>query len=271
MGVTENDVTDNDVPSNESVSAKRRHVVRLNPDDLAALEEERQFLKRSLTDLDREHEVGDVGDDDFETLHADYSSRLERVSRDIESGKTELAGGPRRSRGRAAIIVVAVIVFALLSGAAVAQLAGRRDAGDELSGSTTKTPRERNTECLSKARDHPTDAVNCYDKVLTDAPQNVEALTYRGWIKYTGNDPAGLTDLFNAVKIDGKYPDVHAFLAVVLYQSGCAADAKSELDVLDTLTPSPLIQQQVAGLRDQINQELASPSTTASACPAESP
>src|SRR5262249_41897606 len=99
------------------------------------------------------------------------------------------------------------------------------------------------------------------------APQDVEALTYRGWIRYNDSDPVGLTDLLNAVKLDGTYPDVHAFLAIVLYQSGCAADAKSELDVLDTLNPSPLIQQQIAGLRDQINQELASPSTTTSTCP----
>jgi hypothetical protein len=248
-------------------AARRRHVARLNPDDLAALEEERGFLSRSLTDLDREHEVGDVGDDDYATLQADYRERLARVTREIESGKIELASAPRRSRRSKVLIVAGVVVFALLCGVTVGQLAGRRETGQSVTGEITKTARERNTECLSEASAKPSEAVACYDEVLKEAPQNVEALTYRGWIKFTLRDPAGLNDLLNAVKIDGSYPDVHAFLAIVLYQTGCAADAKAELDVLDTLNPSPLIQQQISGLRDDVTRQLTAPSSTASTCP----
>src|SRR4029079_17604497 len=111
---------------------------------------------------------------------ADYEKRLARLTREIESGKMELAAAPRRSRARAALIVAAIVVFALLSGIAVAQLAGRREAGQGVSGETTKTPRERNTECLSMARDRPGEAVTCYDEVLKEAPQNVEGLPSRG-------------------------------------------------------------------------------------------
>jgi hypothetical protein len=246
---------------------KRRRVIRLNPDDLAALEEERDFLQRSVADLEREHDVGDIGEDDFATLQADYAKRLALITKEIESGKVELASRPRRSRGRTLLIVAGVVVFAVLCGFTVAQLAGRRDASQGVSGNVPQTSRERNTECLTLARNNPSDAVTCYDGVLKDDPQNVEALTYRGWIRFTDSDPVGVTDLLNAVKIDPKYPDVHAFLAIVLDQTGCIADAKSELDVLNTLNPSPLIQQQIAGLSDDINQALASPSTTASTCP----
>jgi hypothetical protein len=37
----------------------------VNPDQLAELEEQRRFLLRSLTDLDREHQYGDVDDHDY--------------------------------------------------------------------------------------------------------------------------------------------------------------------------------------------------------------
>ncbi len=45
-----------------SGSARRRE---LDPDALAALEEERDFLLRSLEDLEREYAAGDVDDSDF--------------------------------------------------------------------------------------------------------------------------------------------------------------------------------------------------------------
>jgi hypothetical protein len=103
---------------------------------------------------------------------------------------------------------------------------------------------------------------------LQDAPDNVETLTYRGWIRVLNGDNQGLTDLQQAVKVDGNYPDVHAFLAIVLFRAGCPADAANELKRLDALNPSPLIQQQIdgAGLRQAINDALTASSTTVSAC-----
>ena len=46
-----------------------------DPDSLAHLEEEREFLLRSLRDLEREREAGDIDDDDYRTLHDDYTAR----------------------------------------------------------------------------------------------------------------------------------------------------------------------------------------------------
>ena len=64
-----------------SASARRRE---LDPDALAALEEERDFLLRSLEDLEREHAAGDVDDSDFEELKDDYTARAAAVIRAIE-------------------------------------------------------------------------------------------------------------------------------------------------------------------------------------------
>ena len=47
----------------------------IDPDRLAELEEERRFLLRSLDDLAREHEFGDVTDEDYRTLQDGYTAR----------------------------------------------------------------------------------------------------------------------------------------------------------------------------------------------------
>jgi cytochrome c-type biogenesis protein CcmH/NrfG len=244
-----------------------KRVVRLDPDALAVLEEQRSFLRRSIADLEREHEAGDLDSEDYQVLKHDYESRLASVSRTVDEGKAELATSrPPARRARTALIVTAVVVFAVVCGFVVARSAGRRDPGGSITGEITKTARERNTECLNEAKAKPADAVKCYTGVLADAPNNVESLTYRGWIRFTSGDSQGLTDLRQAVTVDGTYPDVHAFLAIVLFQAGCASDAASELTRLDALNPTPLITQLVANLRTQIATALTAPSTTANVC-----
>lgn len=48
---------------------------RLDPDALADLEEQRDLLLRSLDDLEREHEAGDLDTADYEALRDDYTRR----------------------------------------------------------------------------------------------------------------------------------------------------------------------------------------------------
>jgi hypothetical protein len=202
-------------------------------------------------------------------LKHDSEARLASVSRAVDEGKAEIAASRAQSRpGRTALIVAGVVVFALVCGFAVARSAGRREAGDSITGEIAKTARERNTECLNMGQANPAGAVNCYTAVLVDAPNNVEALTYRGWIRYTSGDTQGLTDLRQAVMADGTYPDVHAFLAVILLRAGCVSDAANELTRLDSLNPSPLMTQLVADVRTQIKDALAATSTTANTCAA---
>ncbi len=253
-------------------SGRGTRSVKLDPDALAALEEQRRFLRRSLDDLEREHEAGDLDEDDYATLRDDYTRRLAAVDRAVEDGRAEFAAArPRQSRARTASIVAGVIVFALLCGFFVARNAGRREAGGTISGAITQTATQRNSQCLSEVRTNPQGAIDCYTSVLKDAPQNVEALTYRGWIKFVNGDPQGVDDLRQAVQADSNYPDVHAFLAIVLFRAGCVTDADSELKRLDALHPSPLITDQVASLRTQIQQALADPASAAPCAPGSSP
>jgi cytochrome c-type biogenesis protein CcmH/NrfG len=245
--------------------------VQLDPDALATLEEQQRFLRRSLSDLEREHDAGDLDDDDYATLKHDYEARLTAVSRAVDEGQAEFASHRRTSnRGRTAAVIAGVVVFALVCGVLVAHSAGRREAGNTITGDISETARERNTQCLNEARDDTSKAIACYTSVLADAPQNVEALTYRGWMRFVNGDAQGILDLQQAVKLDGTYPDVHAFLAIVLFRAGCATDAQAELHRLDALNPSPLITDQVASLRAQVQQALANPASAAPCAPSSS-
>ena len=62
---------------------------------LAALEEQRDFLLRSLDDLEREHDAGDVDDNDYLALEDDYTARAARVIRAIEAREASRRGRPR--------------------------------------------------------------------------------------------------------------------------------------------------------------------------------
>src|SRR5690606_27537834 len=96
----------------------------LYPDTLSALEEERDFLLRSLDDLEREHEAGDVDDHDYEVLKDDYTARAARVIRAIETHQARLAAARRpRSRRRVALTTLGVVAFAVLAGVLVADAA----------------------------------------------------------------------------------------------------------------------------------------------------
>ena len=237
----------------------------LDPDALAALEEQRGFLLRSLDDLEREHEVGDVDDVDYETLKDDYTARAARTIRSIESHHARMAEARTpRSWRRLLVTVAAVGVFALLTGVVVAQAAGRRGAGDSITGDVRSTTRSRLDEALLLAsRQQYDQAIALYDDVLADQPDNVEAMTYKGWIQYQSGDGQGVVTLIDAAELDPEYPPVHAFLAVAFDRLGRPETAQLELDRLDALDPPPEFRELTAPLRAR----LASAATTTTTTP----
>ena len=105
-------------------------------DGLAELEEERRFLLGSLTDLEREHEVGDVDDVDYETLKDGYTVRAATVLRMIEQGQDRLPSRAPRRWGRIMIMSVVVLVASIGIGFALAGAWGERRAGQEITGFT---------------------------------------------------------------------------------------------------------------------------------------
>lgn len=237
-------------------------------DGPAALDAQRDFLLRSLDDLEREHDAGDVDDHDYEALKGDYTARAAAALRAVEIGRAERPAPRRRPMGRRLATAAGVVAFAVVAGVLMAQASGRRDPGQFGSGDV----RQSVTEKLNEAgrlfgAGRAEEAVTLYDEVLQAQPTNAEALTYKGWAQYTliGDREGALTSLLDAATAQPDYPDVHAFLAVVFFRSGLVEQAAAELGRLDALDPPPDIVQLTASLRTEIAAALAATTTTTAA------
>jgi len=230
------------------------------------LEEQREFLLRSLEDLERERAAGDVDEHDYATLKDEYTVRAAQVIRELEAGHGGPVPAPRGgSRRRTLLVASGVVAFAALSGLLVSQALGRRDAGEVVTGGVRQSATEKLNEAGRRAASGDLDgAIGLYDDVLAADANNAEALTYKGWmLTLKGDGPAGLTALLAAATAHPTYPDVHAFLAIVFFRNGLVSQAGRELDRLDALDPPPAIRDLTAGLRAKIDAAQAeSPSST---------
>ena len=202
-----------------------------NPDRLAALEEERRFLLRSLADLEREREAGDVDVDDYRTLRDGYTVRAASVLRSIDDGRSSAPNVPSGNwrRGLVAALVVAALAGGL--GWFVARSSGQRLAGQELSG---LDPRDEIQVLLAQARanslDDPAQAAAIYAEVVDRDPDHVEAVAYLGWTtaltaRLTSDSQVAadllleaVTHLSRATELDPSYPDPFCFLGIVEYR-----------------------------------------------------
>ena len=70
--------------------------------------DQREFLLRSLEDLEREHDAGDLDDADYAALKDDYTARAAAVLR----AERATGGSPRR-RGQRGFVALAGVAIAL--------------------------------------------------------------------------------------------------------------------------------------------------------------
>ena len=239
----------------------------LDPDRLAALEEERDFLLRSLRDLEAEHEVGDVDDADYDALKDDYTARAATVLRAIESHQVEVsAARPRLSPVRRALVVGAVALFALLSGVLVAHWSGTRGAGDTITGGIRGDTRDQLLQAREAFAQNPPQylqAIKIYDRVLEEDPANVEALAYRGWMyrlvslqasgtQRTQFQTEARDSLAQALRTDPHDPTSLIFMAAVLDDLGQTSQALADLEAV----PASQIPSVVTGWVSQLRSRL---------------
>jgi len=206
-------------------------VSSLGPEELAVLEEERDFLLRSLDDLERERAAGDVDDHDYRTLRDDYTARAAAVLRAIDAGSVPATAVERPSgRGRRIATIAGVVLVAVVAGLLVAQASGRRGGGG-LTGLDVTAASARVGTCQRTERDgDPDGALTCYDEVLEALPANVEALTFRGWLQVREFDiEDGLEDLDAAVQLDPSATAPYIFRASGRARRGDAPGAVADL------------------------------------------
>ncbi len=230
----------------------------------AALEEERDFLLRSLEDLEAEHAAGDLEEEDYKALEEDYTARAAAVLRrlqhldspadppappdDDDPRPTSVVPRPERRRLRWPMLltVAATIVLAAGSGYLVTRSSGERRPDQGVSGG----PESSSLTLLQEAVDLDNggklvEAAKLYDAVLAEEPENVIALTRRGWVLGRSGRQAGNVQLLQngvgyldrATKVDPGYADAHAFRGLVLGALGRPGEAGCEFRLWLAIAP----------------------------------
>ncbi|MFT7597182.1 MAG: hypothetical protein ACI8TP_000100 [Acidimicrobiales bacterium] len=248
-----------------------------DPDRLAALEEERDFLLSSLDDLEVELAAGDLDLDDYAQLKDDYTVRAAETIRSIDNHNRELdvaiseteRSGRMPTPRRRLMWAGAVVVFGLLAGFGMAKAAGERGINGQITGSIDESVRDQVLRCQQLGTDPSRllESLTCFDEVLVSDPQNVTALTYRGWYVVLASGTAaqaGQTEdaaellasgerlLAQAADVDPGFPDARAFRAIVFERQGETDLACAELAVLAAGDPPPMITQLVAPLAERL-------------------
>lgn len=241
-------------------------------DRLAELEEERRYLLLSLRDLEREHAVGDVEDDDYATLKDGYTVRAAAVLRQIDDGRRALAPKRDRSWKRGLAIVVVAGLCAAGIGAALASAFGERGSGQEITGfspaDSTRTVLANARAALSsgdfaRANELFVDASNAERDRGND---NAEAIAYVGWtfallVRQSSatidpNDErlgVALLALDQAIEIEPTYADPYCFAAIIEYNF--RNDPAAALPYVDTCQASNP-PKDIASLIDSFADEI---------------
>jgi tetratricopeptide (TPR) repeat protein len=192
------------------------------------LEDRRDFLRRSLADADREHDAGDLSDDDYAVLRR----RDERLLADVEVSLTALgddrsspspppppapqpptARSPRpglvplvvddddheppprrRRRTWLAVVGTAAIVAGVVL--LVVHLTSPRLPGETATGSITLSHSQQIQEQLAEAttlvqKNELVEALGVYKQVLSETPHQPQALAEWGWLEWQAAQTAG--------------------------------------------------------------------------------
>lgn len=232
--------------------------------DVAGREE---FLRRSLEDLEREHDAGDLDDDDYAQLKGDYERRL----REPAPAAARPTDSPRRPLPTLAISTVFLVVVAVAAGVLVARSTGRRESGETLSGNTqsevvvtTTTLPEALGRCLDLAAG---DAIDCYTAYTESNPDDAVGWTAYGLFAIRAgianeNDQlidAGVSFLLEALEVDPDDVPARVQLATVYLRTGRTEEARAELARLEGVEVPPDLVPLVDVLREELD---ASATTT---------
>ncbi len=221
------------------------------------LEAERDFLLRSLEDLDSELVAGNIDPDTYRVLHDDYTARASAVIQSIADGvERRSPAGPRVPTAMRVLTFGGIVVFAVLAAVLLAHAVGQRRPGQQITGdaqsngpSTTASPANAATAAKAAAAAQPKsyDARIRYARALLSAgalpaavqefltaskldPTQAEPLAYAGWLtalvarqvtaQATKKEllDAAATSLDRAISVDPTYPDSYVFKGLLLAQ-----------------------------------------------------
>ena len=224
------------------------------------LRDEIRLREASLDDARREHDAGELTDEDF----AQITRREERALVDVRHALDELealtaapttgapATGGLTRRHRRSFLVVALACFVAAAGMLVWANLGLRQAGQSATGGLSLSQIQKIQQLELEAEVDQADgdalaALSAYEQVLGIQPTNVVALTEAGWLDFSAGSiskkPAvvqrGVSLLAEAVSLAPTSPAPRLYYAIVAESTpGDRSLAKAQFEKFLTLHPS---------------------------------
>lgn len=188
---------------------------------------------------------------------------------------TEAVASHRSSRLRLVLSIGVVVVLAIAAGLAVARNIGDRRPGQGMTGGSGEASISALlVEARSLGMADLETALGLYAQVLEQEPDNIEALTYFGWLTALSASQiedqelaaarleSGLVLLRQATIVDATYPDAHCFLGISFFRFlGDAEAAAPEIDTCLESNPPAEVATLVEGLAVQIDAALSESAT----------
>ena len=263
---------------------------RFDPDRLASLESERDFLLRSIADLEAEREAGNLDEERYRELKDDYTARAAAVLRSIEEGPAALPAPAPVPGKRKLLAGGGVIVFVLVAALALAAALGNRRDGDTVTGNSQSGDQSgdaRRAALERQVRDNPGDptahldyanylaevgelpaAVKEYVAAAQIDPKNAEAQTGAGWLTFLAatqiNDPKTAAEVMDRslIRLDAAVaaaPDkADAYFYRGMVQFRGKQNPKAAIPDLErylALVPEGALNEQVKQVLEQARQQ----------------
>jgi hypothetical protein len=197
---------------------------------------------------------------------------LDRLDGRPASGRPATKAPPRKRRPVWPLVVSGVVTIAVAVGAGVlvTRTSGERVAGQEATGGPASEVSDL-LDRATKADESGTvlDALKAYDAVLAKDPENVIALTYKGWL--LGRQPnaelvlRAQDSLDHAVKVDPTYADAHVFRGLVLIRNKRPGEAVCELRTYLAIAPPG--GSQTAAVETALDEATTQAAGNIPACP----
>jgi tetratricopeptide (TPR) repeat protein len=170
------------------------------------LEAERDFLLKSLDDLEAELLAGNIDPDSYRVLHDDYTARASAVIRTLDDGEVHTPPPePNLPRVWRIITVGAIVLFCVLGAFLLAHSIGQREPGQTATGNDqTKTA--------------PTAAPNSYAALIAQARALLQS----------GDLPSALTAYSAAINADPKQAEPYAYRGLIAARAAQATSDKSQ-------------------------------------------
>jgi len=220
---------------------------RFDPDALASLESERDFLLRSIRDLDAEREAGNLDEERYRELKDDYTARAAAVLRSIEEGRDARPAPPPVARRRRLLTGGGILAFGIVAALALAAAAGTRHPGQTITGNAQSgSPMSNPTPSTApgpaaggdQAGGDQADAARraALEKQVQDHPDDPAAhLVYARYLLEKGEATAAVKEYVATARLDPKNPEANAYAGWVSFLAAQSpnADPKTAAELTD--------------------------------------